>query len=401
MRRTVRARAGAAGAALSLMVVLGACGGGNESADGDDPLHVLYVGPKTGALSVTGDAIERGAKAAVDELNANGGIQGRKVELTEVDDQSDPTRAVSAVQDAVQGDKKPDLIIAGVSSNEALAVAPLLTRSKIIGIASAASPAVNDPEKYPYFFSQAFPTTDSIAAGAEFIQDNGGAKRVALIAASDAIGDATEASSSEAFKAAGISTRAFRFDPKAVDITPVFQKAASFKPDWIYMEGSGSQTAVLLDGRTKAGLDEMPTVLGPTGSSLPLHEIATDAQRENLYATLPPNSVYVDPADRTDEFSAFLKRINDQGKLATTPYMYSVGWDNVMIWAKAAEKVDGDITGDAVKKILESEEGKEDGAQFPVYSGAYTPDNHMHSGANGDFTFGRVTGLKEDAVVIK
>jgi branched-chain amino acid transport system substrate-binding protein len=388
---------------LASVALVSACGGSGADNNGSSsaPLRVLFVGGLTGPLSTTAVAVERGVKASVEYLNSKGGVKGRKIELTSKDDQSDPTRAVTLLQGELTGQAKPDLVIAGVGSNEALAMAPLLARNKVVGIASAVSPKLNDPGLYPYFFSEAFPASDQVKAAAVYLEGLGDVKKVALVAPSDALGDGTAANFSAAFTGGSIATQVFRFPTDAVDFTPILQKTAAYKPDWIYMEGSGAQAPILLASREKAGATSIKTIAGATASSQPLLKLGKGQQLNNLYATLTPNAAYIEPAKRTEEFNAFFTAIKGQGALATSPYVYSVGWDNISIWAKALSRVDGTVTGEKVKAALESEPAKESGAQFPVYSGQYSPTNHMHGGHPEDFTFAQLQEYKDEMLVIK
>jgi branched-chain amino acid transport system substrate-binding protein len=387
--------------ALALVTACGGSSGGKAATGSGKPLRVLFVGGLTGPLSTTAVAIQRGVTASVEHINASGGVKGRKLELVSKDDQSDPTRAVTVLQGELNGSSKPDLVIAGVGSNEALAMAPLLARSKTVGIASAVSPKLNDPGLYPYFFSEAFPASDQVKAAGVYLAAKGDVKKVALVAPSDALGDGTAANFAAAFTGGTIQTQVFRFPTDAVDFTPVLQKTAAWKPDWIYMEGSGAQAPILLASREKAGANSIKTIAGATASSQPLLKLGKGKQLENLYATLTPNAAYIEPAKRSEEFNAFFKAIQAQGALVTSPYVYSVGWDNVAIWAKALGRVSGDITGEKVKAAMESEPAKAAGAQFPVYSGQYSATNHMHGGHPEDFLFAQLQEYKDGMLVIK
>ncbi|MCU1494567.1 MAG: hypothetical protein JWO62_2331 [Acidimicrobiaceae bacterium] len=388
---------------LASVALVSACGGSGNDANKSSsvPLRVLFVGGLTGPLSTTAIAVERGAKASVEHLNSQGGVKGRKIEFTSKDDQSDPTRAVTLLQGELTGNAKPDLVIAGVGSNEALAMAPLLARNKVVGIASAVSPKLNDPGLYPYFFSEAFPASDQVKAAAVYLEGLGNVKKVALVAPSDALGDGTAANFAAAFTGGTIATQVFRFPTDAVDFTPILQKTAAYKPDWIYMEGSGAQAPILLASREKAGATGIKTIAGATASSQPLLKLGKGQQLTNLYATLTPNAAYIEPAKRNEEFNAFFAAIRSQGALATSPYVYSVGWDNISIWAKALARVEGDVTGEKVKTAMESEPAKASSAQFPVYSGQYSTTNHMHGGHPEDFTFAQLQEYKDDMLVIK
>lgn len=62
-------------------------------AQGKDPLRIALVSSKSGGFSTMGADVISGIKFAVDEANAKGGVDGRKVELAEVDDESTPDGA--------------------------------------------------------------------------------------------------------------------------------------------------------------------------------------------------------------------------------------------------------------------------------------------------------------------
>jgi branched-chain amino acid transport system substrate-binding protein len=60
-----------------------------------EDLTIAVVGPLTGPLAAIGDQFKTGAQAAADEINAKGGVAGRKIKIQLEDDQCDPKQAVS------------------------------------------------------------------------------------------------------------------------------------------------------------------------------------------------------------------------------------------------------------------------------------------------------------------
>src|ERR1700734_661341 len=66
-----------------------------------DPIRIGFLPALTGPSSSTGVAINRGTLLAIDEINAAGGVNGRKIELISRDTQSDPTKAVNAVAELI------------------------------------------------------------------------------------------------------------------------------------------------------------------------------------------------------------------------------------------------------------------------------------------------------------
>src|SRR5437763_4939676 len=67
-----------------------------------EPIKIGYLPALTGPSSSTGIGINRGTQLAVELINKEGGIKGRKIELISRDTQSDPTKAVNAVAELTQ-----------------------------------------------------------------------------------------------------------------------------------------------------------------------------------------------------------------------------------------------------------------------------------------------------------
>jgi branched-chain amino acid transport system substrate-binding protein len=418
-----RLRVIAAGATALLLVSASACGDDSSNsssattaaptgttvagapttaapASGGKPYKIVYVSGLTGVLASSGKAAQRGAQAAVDELNDGGGIGGRKIEMTSKDNQSDPTQAVSIVQGIIDSGSKPDLVVAGVSSNEGLAMAPLFTRNKIIGIGESSSQALNDPVKYPYYFSGSALQKDVLGAAVAFIVKQGTAKKVSLVLPNDALGDAEATAIKASFADKGVTVSDNRFAGDAVDISPTFQKAMSSSPDWIFTDGAGGQVAHILEGRTKAGAEKIPTVGGVVMATQPLLKLAGPHQLDNLKVALLPTQKFVEPADRGPQFTALLKRVNAQGPLETVLYTYEAGWDMVMLWAAGVKNAGGDTDPDKLKASLENLPKSTD-PQFPLYKTTYSAATHFPTAKPEEVTFGELVDTKEGMFVTK
>lgn len=76
---------------LGVALLAGVAAGPLQAAD----LSIAVVGPMTGQLAAIGEQMKRGVQAAIDEINANGGVQGNMLKLEVGDDQCDPKQAVA------------------------------------------------------------------------------------------------------------------------------------------------------------------------------------------------------------------------------------------------------------------------------------------------------------------
>lgn len=85
--------------ALVAMLAVGClagCGGNSEPSTGEAVFKIGAVGPLTGDAASYGDAVNKGAQIAVEEINAAGGINGVKIEFKMADDENDAEKAVNA-----------------------------------------------------------------------------------------------------------------------------------------------------------------------------------------------------------------------------------------------------------------------------------------------------------------
>jgi ABC-type branched-subunit amino acid transport system substrate-binding protein len=202
----------------------------------------------------------------------------------------------------------------------------------------------------------------------------------------DALGQAEEGPFVSAMKARGITADVQLYPPSATDYTPVFQRAVADKPDWIYMDGAGSEVGILLTSRVKADGGSIPTIIGSDATSQPILSLAKGTNElDNTYAALLPTQAYIPPGKRGPEFKALLAAISKQ-PLATSIYVYSVGWDIINLWAEGARNVKGPVTVNSLRTSLEHLPPSTD-PQFPLYKRTFTPQDHSPVASASDITF--------------
>jgi branched-chain amino acid transport system substrate-binding protein len=113
-----------------------------SSAQSGDAVRVGIVSPNTGAAARYGAFAWRGAQLARDEINAKGGILGKKLELFQGDSQCIPTEGVSALQRMIAQDKV-SAVVGDVCSSVTLAMQPVAENAKVLLLNAASSnPAI-------------------------------------------------------------------------------------------------------------------------------------------------------------------------------------------------------------------------------------------------------------------
>jgi branched-chain amino acid transport system substrate-binding protein len=114
------------------------------------PVELAMISPLTGPLSFVGQDNRAGVLAAVREINRQGGVRGRRINVTIFDDASNPSQGVVHMQRIGSEDRYVGVIGSGFSS-VGLAVAPIVAASRIPYISMASSAAQVTPAK-PYYY---------------------------------------------------------------------------------------------------------------------------------------------------------------------------------------------------------------------------------------------------------
>lgn len=138
--------------ALAVIVTLGSAGGAETIKVGS----FLAV---TGGASFLGDPEKKTLEMYVDQLNANGGIGGRQIELVLYDSGGDAKKAAGFVKRLIDDDKV-DIILGGTTTGETMAVVPLVEKAGIPFISFAGAGVIVEPVKKWVFKT---PHTDGLA----------------------------------------------------------------------------------------------------------------------------------------------------------------------------------------------------------------------------------------------
>lgn len=168
--------------------MLAGCGGGadtNEATNGDSgestaaAFKIGGTGPLTGDAAIYGNAVYNGAQLAVDEINAEGGVQ---FELKMEDDENDPEKAVSAYN--ALKDWGVQLSLGSVTSKPGEATATENFADRIFALTpSASAPAVTEGKDN--VFQMCFSDPNQGTASAEYIADNQMGTKIAIIYKND------------------------------------------------------------------------------------------------------------------------------------------------------------------------------------------------------------------------
>ncbi|MDB6814107.1 ABC transporter substrate-binding protein [Bifidobacterium longum] len=175
----------AASAAAVMALSLAGCSGGSmddsssssAKASGDS-ITIGTVTTNSGTAAAYGEAEVKGFELAVSEINAKGGINGKKVKLESMDDKGDATEASNAYN-KLAGDNNVLAVAGPTISATTAAVAPLADQSKLVTIAPAATS--DSIETGNYLFRTCFKDSYRGEVAARFAAENLKVKKVAVL----------------------------------------------------------------------------------------------------------------------------------------------------------------------------------------------------------------------------
>ena len=165
-RRSFLATTAAGAAALSFPAIL--------RAQSKDPIRIGFPLPLTGPFGALAADQQRGATLAMEELNAKGGILGRKVEVLFRDDQLKPAVGAQRTKELIENDKA-QFIVGGLAAHVQMAINEQTKKSKVLFISVSQSDEISaKPDTSPLTFHEALnPTITSRVVGTWVAQNLG------------------------------------------------------------------------------------------------------------------------------------------------------------------------------------------------------------------------------------
>ena len=154
-----------------------AAAGASSEASSDKVFKIGGIGPVTGAAAVYGLAVKNGAQIAVDEINADGGINGYQIEFNFQDDEHDAEKSVNAYN--TLKDWGMQVLMGTVTSAPCVAVADKTNADNMFQITPSGSSV--ECAQNPNVFRVCFSDPDQGAASATYIAENKLAEKISVI----------------------------------------------------------------------------------------------------------------------------------------------------------------------------------------------------------------------------
>lgn len=206
------------------------------SAPAQEPVKVGLVAALSGQSAKSGEAITRGLQVAIDEINAAGGVLGRKVELVRRDDESNPAKGLVAARELVQREKVA-VFFGGIDTPVSMAIVPFANASKapFMGVWAAGTAITRNGAAENYVFRVS--AVDELVDEAMVAQaTRRGAKKPGMMLINNPWGESNEAGLKKALAAIGAPAAGIeKFGNDDVDMVPQLTRLREGGADALFL----------------------------------------------------------------------------------------------------------------------------------------------------------------------
>ncbi len=245
-----------AGAALSL-----------GAAAQTGPIRIGVVTPLSGTYAGIGQQVKWGLDMAANEINAAGGVMGRRLELIYEDEEANPAVAVQKAEKLFQV-SKVDFLTGTVNSGSTLAVGQVAERNnRLIATTVSFADTITAEKCSPNVFRVNARAGMQSAALAEWMASTKPNASVFYLGPDYEMGRSTVAAFKAAAEGKGAKTVGEVFAPlDNKDYSPFFGQMRSARPSVIYTSVAGNDTVRLLTQMAEFGLSRNVQIVGASGT---------------------------------------------------------------------------------------------------------------------------------------
>lgn len=311
------------------------------AAAGAQTIKIGWAGPLTGDQAFFGKTWLNGAQMAIDEVNAKGGVLGKKLELVPLDDQADPKQATVVAQRHCDN-AGVIAVIGHFNSGATLPAEPVYNKCRLLQVTNSSNPKITQLGYDTIFRNIA---NDNMQGGdpARYAAEKLKVKRAAVIHDKQAFGQGVAEVFEKTLRAKGVTiTSVNGITHGDVDFTAVLTKIKAENPDVVYFGGTATDGGLIVKQMRQLGL-KVP-YMGPDGLfEKAFIDVATQSAAEGALV-----SFQAPPFDSTAELKKW--SADYKAKFKDEPGPYSpYGYDQGRIVADAIKRA-GKLDREAVIK---------------------------------------------------
>lgn len=332
------------------LFLLGACGSPKASdSGGSDDAKTIKIGGNfelSGAVAAYGEAENEGVKLAVEEINKDGGIDGKKIEYVSKDNKSDNNEAASVAANLTTKDEVV-AIVGPATSGATKATLPNLTKAKTPAVTPSGTDdaiTVQKGKVQDYIFRSCFQDSFQGIVLAKYADENLKADKAVILGdnSSDYASDLKKAFK-ETYKGEIVAEENFTAGDK--DFQAMLTKIKDKDFNVIYIPGYYTEAGLIIKQAREMGIEQ--PIIGADGfGDEKLIETAGASNVKNVYYT----GHFSTKAPATDKVEPFVAAF--EKKYGKQPSSFNaLAYDSVYMIKQAIED-EGKATSEAINKGL-------------------------------------------------
>jgi branched-chain amino acid transport system substrate-binding protein len=233
-----------------------------------DEIKIGLVTALSGQSARAGEAITRGISIAIDELNAAGGVLGRKFVLVSRDDEATPAKGVTAARELVFNEKVA-VLFGGLDTPVSMAIVPIMNQAKVPFVGPwAAGTAITRNGANPNFVFRVSAVDELVdKAILQYAQKTFNTKKPGLILVNNPWGESNEKGLRAAMDAKGVKPAGVeKFEGNDVDVVPQLTRLKQGGADTLFLVGNVGPSSQVVKSLDRMGW-KVPIVShwGPAG----------------------------------------------------------------------------------------------------------------------------------------
>jgi branched-chain amino acid transport system substrate-binding protein len=329
-------------AAFAQALLLGACGGGEESSN---TIPIAIAGPVTGQYATMGAQMRNGGELAVADINEAGGVLGKQLSLSIGDDACDPKQAV-AVANHLTG-QGVALVAGHYCSGSSIPASKVYADNDVVQISPASTnPAFTDDRAGPNIYRVCGRDDQQGGVAGKYLATHFADKNIAIIHDKTAYGKGLADETKKALNAAGKQETMYEaITAGEKDYSALVSKLKQANIDVLYLGGYHTEAGLIVRQMRDQGMNTI--LMG--GDALVTQEYwsITGPAGEGTLMTFSP-----DPR-KNPAAADVVKRFKEKGIEPEGYVLYT--YAAIQAWKQAVEKAASVASADVVKALNDTE----------------------------------------------
>lgn len=197
---------------LGSIAALGASAYGRRSLAADDSFNIGWVRPTTGRLASSYAPLYIGGLIAIDEINAAGGVMGRKIVRQEEDDEASPAREPAVIKKLQESGVR--YICGPTGSSQSLAALAVTTPAKTMTTMYAIASEAGDGTRYPWHYQCTFNSDLQAEMASRYLVETLKLKKIGILQENTAYGEQVVGACQTVLKKLGVT-------PVGIEVFPI------------------------------------------------------------------------------------------------------------------------------------------------------------------------------------